>query len=54
MPCSQLTDKRIEKIVKTANPRLYILTRPYMSPMRPRVTTTTAVTSMKPSRIHSR
>ena len=34
-----------EETVKTAKPRLYILTRPYMSPSRPSVTTRTAVTS---------
>jgi hypothetical protein len=27
-PVSQVTDSRIEKTVNTANPRLYILTRP--------------------------
>ena len=29
-------------------------TRPYMSPMRPNVTTSTAVATMKPIIIHSR
>ena len=43
---------RIEKNVKTANPRLYIRTRPYMSPTRPRLTTSTLVTSRNPMRIH--
>jgi hypothetical protein len=43
-----------EKIVKTANPRLYILTRPYMSPTLPRLTTSTAVTSKKPVSIHKK
>ena len=52
VPVSQVTDSRIEKIVKTAKPRLYILTRPYMSPTRPRLTTSTAVTSRKPMNIH--
>ena len=52
-PCSQVTESRIEKTVKTAKPRLYILTRPNMSPTRPRVTTRTARTTMKPMSIHS-
>ena len=37
-----------------AKPRLYILTRPYMSPRRPRLTTSTLVTTMKPRIIHNR
>jgi hypothetical protein len=40
--------------VNTAKPRLYIRTRPYMSPTRPKLTTSTAVTSMKPISIHNR
>ena len=32
-------------IVNTMNPRLYIRTRPYMSPRRPKGTTRTAVTT---------
>ena len=52
VPVSQLTDSRMEKTVKMANPRLYIRTRPYMSPTRPKLTTSTAVTSRKPIRIH--
>ncbi len=31
--------------LKTANPALYMRTRPYMSPRRPNVTTSTAVTT---------
>ena len=45
MPVSQQTLRAIEKNVKIANPALYILTRPYMSPSRPKVTTSTAVTT---------
>ncbi len=44
-PVSHVTASRIEKNVKTANPRLYIRVRPYMSPMRPKLTTSTAVTT---------
>ena len=53
-PCIQVTESRIEQIVKTARPRLNMRTRPYMSPMRPNVTTSTAVATMKPIIIHSR
>ena len=35
-----------EAAVKMAKPALYMRTRPKMSPMRPRVTTSTAVTTM--------
>ncbi len=49
-----MTDSRIEKAVKTAKPRLYIRTRPYMSPIRPKVTTSTAVATMKPISIHKK
>ena len=44
-PVLQTSDKRIAPRVNQANPRLYILTRPKMSPMRPTVTTTAAETS---------
>ena len=54
VPSSQVTDSRIEPIVKIAKPRLYIRTRPNMSPTRPRLTTSTAITTMNPSSIHSR
>ena len=48
VPVIQVTDNSMEKMVKTANPRLYILTRPNMSPTRPKLTTSTAVTNRKP------
>src|ERR1700677_3785860 len=51
-PVIQVTDNKIEKTVNTAKPRLYIRTRPYMSPTRPRLTTSTAVTRVNPIRIH--
>ena len=51
-PVNHVTDSRIENSVKTANPRLYIRTRPNMSPTRPRLTTSTAVTSKKPMKTH--
>ncbi len=35
-------------------PRLYILTRPYMSPSRPKLTISTLVTTRKPRIIHSK
>ena len=53
VPVSQVTAKSTEKSVKTAKPRLKILTRPNMSPTRPRLTTSTANTTMKPMSIHS-
>ena len=52
-PCIHVTESRIEKTVKTANPRLYIFTRPNMSPTRPSVTNKTARTTMNPISIHS-
>ncbi len=52
VPVIQVMDNRIENTVKTANPRLYMRTRPYMSPTRPKLTTSTAVTNMKPIRTH--
>ncbi len=42
----------MEKTVKMANPRLYMRTRPYMSPKRPKVNTSTEVTSRNPMRTH--
>ena len=51
-PVSQVIDRRIEKTVKIANPRLYMRTRPYMSPSRPNVSTSTDVTSRNPMRTH--
>jgi len=43
-PVLQTQDSRIAATVNQAKPRLYIFTRPKMSPMRPTVTTTTADT----------
>jgi hypothetical protein len=54
LPCIQVTDSRIEPAVNTAKPRLYMRTRPNMSPTRPRLTTSTAITTMNESSIHSR
>ena len=54
VPVPHVSDSRIEPRVKMAKPRLYILTRPKMSPIRPKVTTRTAVTTRYPMRIHSR
>ncbi len=51
-PVIQVNDSRMENRVKMAKPRLYMRTRPYMSPTRPKLTTRTAVTSRKPMRIH--
>ena len=53
VPDSHVTANRSEKVVKTAKPRLKILTRPNMSPTRPSVTTSTASTTMKPMSIQS-
>ncbi len=54
LPFSQVAASSSENSVKTAKPRLYIRTRPYMSPRRPKLTTSTAVTTRKPRIIHSR
>ncbi len=51
-PVIQVTDRRMEKAVKMAKPRVYILTRPKMSPTLPKLTTSTEVTSRNPIRIH--
>jgi hypothetical protein len=45
VPVIHVAVSRTEKIVKIANPALYIRTRPYMSPRRPKLTTSTAVTT---------
>ena len=45
VPCIQVTDSSTENAVNTANPALYMRTRPTMSPRRPKVTTSTAVTT---------
>ena len=52
-PFSQVTDSSTENAVKIANPRLNILTRPNMSPSRPKLTTSTAVTTEYPVSSHS-
>ncbi len=44
----------IEPTVKIRKPRLNSRARPYWSPRRPKVTTSTAVTSRNPISIHSR
>ena len=44
-PVIHVTPSRTENTVKIAKPRLYIFTLPYMSPRRPKLTTSTAVTS---------
>ena len=43
-PVIQSTLRSIEAMVKIRNPRLYIRTRPNMSPIRPKLTTSTLVT----------
>ena len=53
-PWSHVNDNRIEKTEKTAKPSVYIFTRPYMSPMRPKLTSRTAVQTMKPISIQSK
>jgi hypothetical protein len=45
-PVLHTNDSRTAETVNQAKPRLYIFTRPKMSPMRPTVTTTAADTSM--------
>ncbi len=44
-PVNGVSDSRIDARVKIRNPALYMRTRPYMSPRRPKVTTSTAVTT---------
>ena len=53
-PVLQVRDSMTEPKLKITNPRLYILTRPNMSPMRPTVTTSTACTREYPMRIQRR
>ena len=53
VPCSQVTDSMTEKKANSAKPRLYIRTRPNMSPSRPKLTTSTAVTTRYPMISHS-
>ena len=54
LPRSQVAVRSNENTVNTAKPALYMRTRPYMSPSRPKLTTSTAVTIRKPRIIHSR
>ena len=53
-PSIHVSESSTDPAVKTANPTLNIRTRPYMSPMRPKLTTRTAVATRKPMSIHSR
>ena len=53
MPCIQVSDSRTENTANSANPRLNIRTRPNMSPSRPKLTTSTAVTTRYPMISHS-
>jgi len=53
-PVIQSTVNNSEASVYTTKPRLYMRTRPYMSPSRPRLTISTLVTTRKPRIIHSR
>src|SRR4029077_9344329 len=53
VPCSQVSESRTENRAKIANPRLNIRTRPNMSPSRPKLTTSTAVTTRYPMSSHS-
>ncbi len=54
LPWPGVSERAIEAPVKTAKPALYMRTRPNMSPSRPKVTTSTAVTTRYPMSIHSR
>ncbi len=53
-PVCQVTASSTEATVKITKPRLYMRTRPNMSPSRPKPTTSTAVTTRNPMIIHSR
>ena len=53
VPCSHVTDSMMENRANSANPRLNIRTRPNMSPRRPKLTTSTAVTTRYPMISHS-
>ena len=44
VPCIQLTDSRTENSVKMTKPSVNMRTRPNMSPKRPRLTVSTAIT----------
>ncbi len=54
VPCIGVMVSSSEKKVKMAKPRLKSFTRPYMSPRRPKLTTSTAVTAKNPRIIQSR
>ena len=54
LPCIQVTVRKMDAMLKIANPRVYIRTRPNMSPSRPNDTTSTADTTRNPMNIHSR
>jgi hypothetical protein len=54
VPSSQVIDNKTEKNEKTAKPSVNIRTRPYMSPIRPKLTSSTAVQTMKPINIQRR
>jgi hypothetical protein len=45
VPCSQVTDSSTENTAKMTKPALNMRTRPNMSPRRPKLTTSTAVTT---------
>ena len=53
-PSIHVSESRIDPAVKIAKPKLNMRTRPYMSPIRPKLTTSTAVATRKPMSIHSR
>ena len=53
-PVCQVTASSTDAAVKITKPRLYMRTRPNMSPSRPNPTTSTAVTTRNPMIIHSR
>jgi hypothetical protein len=54
VPCIQVSDSAMENAANIAKPRLNILTRPNMSPSRPKLTTSTAVTTRYPMISQSR
>jgi len=45
VPCIQVMDRSMENPANNAKPRLYMRTRPNMSPSRPKLTTSTPVTT---------
>ena len=53
-PSIHVSESSTDPAVNTAKPRLNIRTRPYMSPIRPKLTTSTAVATRKPISIQSR